>query len=109
MPIATLRAGLQRLFQTYDPDRLDNRSTGLIQAFTRHVAPQLRGYFKARVTGLERIPTGKGMYVGNHNGGALMPDAYLFGSSLFDERGIDDLPFVLAHEFTSVGATGGSD
>ena len=98
MPLAALASGLQRLSQRYDPNRLDNRNADLIRTFTRHIAPQLRSYFKASVRGLDRIPAGKGMYVANHNGGALMPDAYLFGSALFEERGMADLPFALAHD-----------
>ncbi len=87
-----------RLFRRYDPDSLDNRDESAIRSFVTTVAPFLRRYFRASVSGLERIPEGAGLYVGNHNGGGLMPDVYLLGAALFEERGLADLPYVLAHD-----------
>lgn len=95
----TTAASIQRrLFRRYDPDSLENRDEPAIRTFVSKVAPLLRRYFRASVSGLERIPEGAGLYVGNHNGGGLMPDAYLLGASLFEERGLADLPYVLAHD-----------
>ncbi len=87
-----------RLFRRYDPDSLDNRDESAIQRFVSTVAPLIRRYFRAQVTGLERIPEGAGLYVGNHNGGGLMPDAYLFGAAVYEARGLADLPYTLAHD-----------
>lgn len=82
----------------YDPDSLENRNVAWLETFVRKVAPKLRSYFKASVRGMDRIPEGAALYVANHNGGGLMPDAYLFGSALYEERGLDDLPYAMAHD-----------
>lgn len=55
-------------------------------------------YFGAVVRGLERIPAGAALYVGNHNGAVATPDTFLFGFALYRERGLDDVPYGLAHE-----------
>jgi 1-acyl-sn-glycerol-3-phosphate acyltransferase len=82
----------------YDADSLENRSEGLIKSFVGKVAPFIRKYFSATVRGLDRVPRGAGLYVANHNGGGLMPDAYLFGSAVYEQRGLEDCPYMLAHD-----------
>ncbi len=98
LPIGDEVAALDGFWRRYDPDSLENRNEGFIRGFVGKVTPLIRKYFSATVRGLERIPRGAGLYVGNHNGGGLMPDAYLFGSALYEERGLDDCPFTLAHD-----------
>ena len=77
---------------------LDQRSTTWIEGAAalveRHVVP----YHQARVEGIHRIPTGPGLYVGNHNGGAMTMDTVLFGAALYKARGMQDLFFALAHD-----------
>jgi 1-acyl-sn-glycerol-3-phosphate acyltransferase len=97
-PLEDASLGLDSFLRPYDPDDLDNRDASRIEAFVTKVAPWIRKYFRAEVRGLERIPEGAGLYVGNHNGGALMPDVYLFGSAVYEARGLDDLPYALAHD-----------
>ena len=99
MTVALLAHSIKKaLGRSYDPDRLDNRNEGWINNICKHVAPRLRRYFKARVVGLDRIPGGAAIYVGNHNGGGLMPDVYLFATALYEERGMADVPYGLAHD-----------
>ena len=86
------------LGQRYDVDSLDNRDERFIKGFVERVAPTLRRYFSATVRGIDRIPHGAGLYVGNHNGGGLMPDAYLFGAALYEARGLADCPYTMAHD-----------
>lgn len=94
--MATWAGGALR--RRFDPDSLENRNEAWMETFVRRVAPRLRRYFKATVRGLERIPRGAALYVGNHNGGGLMPDTYLFGSALYERRGLEDMPYGLAHD-----------
>jgi 1-acyl-sn-glycerol-3-phosphate acyltransferase len=89
---------LDGFWRQYDADSLDNRNERFIDAFVSKVTPLIRRYFKGTVRGIERIPRGAGLYVGNHNGGGLMPDSYLFGSAVYEQRGIEDCPFTLAHD-----------
>lgn len=82
----------------YDIDSLENRDPQYILDTVEWMEPLLRAWFDPVVTGLHRIPQGPGIYVGNHNGGLAAPDIFVMGLSLVRARGVDDLPFGLAHE-----------
>lgn len=83
----------------YDIDRLDNRDAAVIQELGDLLEPVLHRYFQPMVRGLNRIPTGAALYVGNHNGSLLTPDTFIFGMAVLRERGIQDVPYGLGHEF----------
>lgn len=55
-------------------------------------------YHRARVTGLDRIPDGPALYVGNHNGGFYSGDTYLFGAAVHRHRGVAHVPYAMAHD-----------
>ncbi|MER7457993.1 1-acyl-sn-glycerol-3-phosphate acyltransferase [Micromonospora sp. NPDC126480] len=55
-------------------------------------------YHRARITGVEHIPTGPALYVGNHNGGFYTGDTYLFAAAVHHARGLADTPWVLTHD-----------
>lgn len=82
----------------YDIDSLENRDPALIEQAFRLLARPLERYFRARVRGLERIPPGAGLYVGNHSSAMLTPDSFLFGAALYRRFGLRECPFGLAHE-----------
>ncbi|MEO7328142.1 MAG: lysophospholipid acyltransferase family protein [Minicystis sp.] len=84
-------------FLREDLDAL-RRDPGLIDLIERRFEPWLRRWFRAEVRGLERIPEGAALLVGNHSGGFLTPDTFLFGTALYRARGVDALPYGLAHE-----------
>ncbi len=69
-----------------------------IERAVRFVERVLVPYHRARVHGLERIPDGPGIYVGNHNGGLYSGDTYLFGAAVLRARGLVDVPYALAHD-----------
>jgi len=71
-----------------------------LRAFARLVGPPLVSYFGARATGFSRIPPGGALYVANHNGGMMTPDTFIFGAELIRARGVEDVPFGLAHDLT---------
>ncbi len=83
---------------TYDIDSLDNRDPEFIDRLARSMTGSLRRYFRSRVRGLDRIPPGAALYVGNHSGGMMTPDSFVFCAELYLERGIDDMPYGLGHE-----------
>jgi 1-acyl-sn-glycerol-3-phosphate acyltransferase len=62
------------------------------------VVRPLKRLFRPEVRGLDRYPDGPALVVGNHNGGTLTPDTFIFGDALVDRWGVDALPFGLAHE-----------
>lgn len=86
------------MFRRYDIDRLDNRDPAAVETMTRIVDTVVRPYFRCEVRGLERIPEGAALYVGNHNAGLMMPEALLFGAALHHQRGMQDVPYGLGHE-----------
>jgi 1-acyl-sn-glycerol-3-phosphate acyltransferase len=82
----------------YDIDSLDNRDPKVIESLHRWLAAPLRRYFRAQVRGLERIPDGPALLVGNHSSGIITPDLFVFGAALYEARGLAGLPYGLAHE-----------
>jgi 1-acyl-sn-glycerol-3-phosphate acyltransferase len=83
----------------YDYDSLDNRDVRAIERFVRLVAEPMQRYFEADLIGLENVIEGGGqLFVGNHNGGAMAPEMFLFGSAVYRRYGLDTLPYGLAHE-----------
>jgi 1-acyl-sn-glycerol-3-phosphate acyltransferase len=89
---------LLALLRRYDIDSLENRDEALIARLHRLFHGPLMTYFRAQVRGLERIPSGPALLVGNHSGGLMPVDAIVFGSELYRVRGIADAPYGLAHE-----------
>jgi len=85
-------------FRKYDLDSMDNRDPDLVEGLFRLINKPLQTYFKSEVRGLDRIPPGAGLYVGNHNGGLLSADSFIFGGAVFGRLGLDDTPYGLAHE-----------
>ena len=82
----------------FDPDSLENRDPAHIAAFFGRLDPILERFFSPRVSGLGRIPAGPALYVANHNAGLLMPDVFILGSAIFRARGMNDMPYGLAHD-----------
>jgi 1-acyl-sn-glycerol-3-phosphate acyltransferase len=82
----------------YDIDSLDNRDPLLIDRLCRWFSRPLLRYFRAEVRGLERVPSGSALFVGNHSSGLLVPDTLVLGAALYAAHGLGGLPFGLAHE-----------
>lgn len=74
------------------------RNPAAIAHAARLVRRLLVPYHRARVIGLDRIPTGPALFVGNHNGGFYTGDTYLFGAAVHRSRGLTDTPWVLTHD-----------
>ncbi|MDY0004334.1 MAG: lysophospholipid acyltransferase family protein [Polyangia bacterium] len=83
----------------YDIDSLGNMDHARIARLHRIFHGFIERYFRFEVRGLCRIPEGPGLYVGNHSGGLLTSDSFLFGSAVYRERGPEELPYGLGHEF----------
>ncbi len=82
----------------FDIDSLDNRDPDRIDLLSRLIHEPLRRYFRADVRGLERIPPDAALMVGNHSGGMLTVDSFIFFSHLYRARGMDYMPYGLGHE-----------
>ncbi len=57
----------------------------------------LSAYFRARLEGLEHLPAGPFLGVGNHSGGTLIPDTLVWGAGYHAQRGRPPL-LMLAHD-----------
>lgn len=82
----------------YDIDSLDHRDARHVERFVGFLEPFLERWFRPHVRGLERVPSGAALYVGNHNGGLCSADTFILGASLFRAHGIDAMPYGLGHE-----------
>lgn len=82
----------------YDIHSLDNRDPRVIAVLAAVLWPLLDRYFQPVVRGLERLPAEPSLLVGNHSGGLLAPDGFVFGCALAQRSGADALPYFLAHE-----------
>jgi 1-acyl-sn-glycerol-3-phosphate acyltransferase len=72
-------------------------------AYIEQTLPALRLmsylYFRATVTGLENIPAeGPVLLVGNHSGGTLIADTFVFAQAFCDHFGPDRRFHQLAHD-----------
>ena len=79
-------------------DGLPERRDAVIAAVADQLGPWLMRYFGAEVRGTERIPEGGVLFVGNHSGGLGSPDSFVFGYGLYLQRGMDAVPWGLAHQ-----------
>lgn len=81
-----------------DVNSLDNRDPRVLERFADIAGPILERWYRPEVRGLDRIPDGGALYVGNHSGGFLTPDTWILAVALVRERGLDDVPYALAHQ-----------
>jgi 1-acyl-sn-glycerol-3-phosphate acyltransferase len=79
-------------------NKLDQRSVAWIERAAALVEQHVVPYHRAEVAGVERIPSGPALYVGNHNGGMMSMDTFVLGAAVFRARGMQDLFFALAHD-----------
>jgi 1-acyl-sn-glycerol-3-phosphate acyltransferase len=73
------------------------------EAYIRRTLPALRAlselYFRADVSGLERIPEqGPVLLVGNHSGGTMIADTFVFAQAFYDHFGPGRRFHQLAHD-----------
>lgn len=86
------------MLRRYDIDSLENRDPRVIDRLVRWVRRPLFSYFRAEVRGVERVPPGAALYVGNHSSGMLVFDSFIFGAAVYEAHGIDAVPYGLGHE-----------
>lgn len=83
----------------YDVDSLENRDLWFMEQVVRVVERVMRPYHRAEVEGLARVPRGKALYVGNHSGGSMTIDSFIFGAAVYREWGLPGVPHILTHDF----------
>jgi 1-acyl-sn-glycerol-3-phosphate acyltransferase len=92
-----------------DPDDVRSVDPDLVAALAPWVDAVCRAWFRLEVDGLERLPDGPALLVGNHNSGTTFVEAMGFGARAIMERGTGDLWAGLAHDavvdFPILGST----
>lgn len=107
VPIA--RAGLGDVARRIDPrntgagapaaDPFGLRDTAYIERTLPLVRSIAERYFRAEVRGLEHIPAdGPVLLVGNHSGGWLIVDTFIFGQAFIERFGPERAFFQLTHD-----------
>lgn len=73
--------------------------------YIRHTLPILggffRAYFRGEVRGLENIPDGPALLVGNHSGGTMIADTFLFTTCFYERFGPERRFHQLAHDLAA--------
>lgn len=104
-----LRAGTADIVGAADPRRLvtGKKRPGWLDLrdpdYIRRTLPALRAlsdvYFRGEVRGLENIPAeGPVLLVGNHSGGTLIADTFVFAQAFYDHFGAEREFHQLAHD-----------
>lgn len=84
-----------------EPENTDPRGhidIPAIRGVVRVVQAMGRYYFRHRVHGLERVPDGPTLVVGNHSGGKIPIDTFLFCSSWYDHFDFGRPLYALMHD-----------
>ena len=85
---ATVETGLGDLVVPREPDPLDERDPEFIDATVDVYDALLQPYFRPEVRGLENIPSeGPVLLVGNHSGGTLIADTFVFAYAFIKHFG----------------------
>jgi 1-acyl-sn-glycerol-3-phosphate acyltransferase len=103
-----IEAGLRDIASAVDPTRLV-RSTpekdpldARDPAYIRDTLPAIKAwserYFRGEVRDLENIPDGPVLLVGNHSGGTLIADTFVFSEAFYRHFGSDRVFHQLAHD-----------
>jgi 1-acyl-sn-glycerol-3-phosphate acyltransferase len=80
-------------------DPFDARDPDYIRATLPALRALSRLYFRADVSGLERIPSsGPVLLVGNHSGGTMIADTFVFAQAFYDRFGPERRFNQLAHD-----------
>jgi 1-acyl-sn-glycerol-3-phosphate acyltransferase len=69
-----------------------------VRRFVAMVRPLTKGWFRSEVHGLERIPPGGCLVVGNHSGGIFTMDIPVFATEFFEHFGYDRRLYSLGHD-----------
>jgi 1-acyl-sn-glycerol-3-phosphate acyltransferase len=60
-----------------------------------------RTYFRGEVNGLDRIPDGPALLVGNHSGGTMIADTFVFATCFYEHFGPERRFHQLAHDIAA--------
>jgi 1-acyl-sn-glycerol-3-phosphate acyltransferase len=79
-------------------DDLDDWDPEYIRRTLPILGTFFRTYFRGEVHGLDRIPDGPALLVGNHSGGTMIADTFVFATCFYERFGPDRRFHQLAHD-----------
>lgn len=79
-------------------DLLDARDPDYIRDTLPAMHASTTAWFRGEVRGLERIPAGRVLLVGNHSGGTLIADTFVFAQAFYSHFGPERPFYQLAHD-----------
>ncbi len=94
----TLDILMSVLFQEMDPDSVDGIDVRLLEKFSPLFDAAARAYLRMDVEGMDGVPDGKALLVGNHNAGITFIEPMGLGARWYLERGTKDLIQWLVHD-----------
>lgn len=86
------------LFQEMDPDSVDGIDVRMLQKFSPAFDAMARTYLRMEIEGMDDVPAGRALLVGNHNAGITFIEPMGMGARWFMERGSSDLIQWLVHD-----------
>lgn len=85
---------------------LSRRDPSYVAAVLPLLKLAMRGYFRSSVSGMEKVPEGGALIVGNHSGGLMPMDVPIIAVAFAEQFGADRPLFCLAHDMLFTGAAG---
>lgn len=82
----------------YPLEKLLTRDVELIERIVPWIEKTIVPYHRATVDGIDLIPKGPVLYVGNHNGALYSGDTWIFAVALLRAHGMEAAPHGLAHD-----------
>jgi 1-acyl-sn-glycerol-3-phosphate acyltransferase len=89
-----------------DSDDIGKFDPGLTRRMIGVMRPALKTYFRSEVHGLDSLPPGGALVVGNHSGGMFPMDVPIFSVDFYDKFGYDRPVYTLSHDILFMGPTG---
>lgn len=86
------------LSDAFDADLGALRDPSVIRAYLPRFELLFRHYHHATVEGLEHVPDGPALAVGNHNGGMMSPDMFALMAAWWRHFGVDSPAYGLMHD-----------
>src|ERR1700757_1139164 len=89
-----------------DSTEIDKWDRGLTEHVIALTRPIVKHYFRSEVRGLDNIPPGPSLVVGNHSGGLTSFDLSVFAVDYYDKYGYERPLYALAFDTLFVGPAG---
>ncbi len=98
LSIESLRTVTSAMLASSDPDQVEGIDTEFIHLLAPAIDSLSRFYFRMEVEGMDGVPRGPALVVGNHNAGITFLEPIGLGARWYLERGMNDTLHFLVHD-----------